>query len=161
MPDKGARMRLDSKSYRQLIVDWVAKLAAHFHQDQTVEQYEIFLEQLVGFTDWQIDQALGRCLNECTFLPRLAEIRQRIPEAREPSRPMQIMRSGQNVLEMNRIIAREISVSVCGSEYDSLDPFSKDGADLIVKVVAEAQRERIRRGWIVSAPGPKQEVLPL
>ncbi len=74
---------------------------------------------------------------------------------------MQIMRSGQSVLDMNRIIAREISVSICGREYDSLDPFTKDGADLIVKVMAAAQRERIRRGWITSAPGPKQEVLPL
>lgn len=159
MPDKGARMRLDSKSYRQLIVDWVAKLATHFHQEQTVEQYEIFLEQLVGFSDWQIDQALGRCLNECTFLPRLAEIRQRIPEQREPRTNHDIVRHGQPVLEINRIVAREISVSVCGKSFDELDPFTPEGAATIQKVMAAANHERLARGWVNAAPAAQANLL--
>ncbi len=55
-------------------MNWVEKLSLHFRQhlgetpEAAAAQYEIFLEQLVGFTDYQLEIAFTRALNECTFL---------------------------------------------------------------------------------------------
>jgi hypothetical protein len=122
MKSKNERARQRSASYRTLIAQWCEKLAAHFNVELTELQIEVFLEELTSFSDFQLDQSFERCLNECQFMPRLSEIRQRIPERREPSTATgAYLPTGPPIADLNRPIAEKLCLLMHNRRYSSLD----------------------------------------
>jgi hypothetical protein len=104
------------------VVQWVEKLAAHFNQELGEEQIEIFLDALVSSSDYQIETAFERCLHESEFMPKLAEVHQKMPERREPSTANgRFVATGAPITDLVRPIAQEICPRVCYRSYDSLD----------------------------------------
>jgi hypothetical protein len=144
MLSKKERERLASASYRKLVVRWIEQLAAHFDHELGEEQIEVFLEALVRDSDYQINEAFTRCLNECIFMPKLAEVHQKMPERKYPSTANgAFVEVGPPILDLVRPIAREICVRFCGREYDDLDTI-KD-AKLIMVVFRKANVIRYLR----------------
>jgi hypothetical protein len=126
------------------ILEWVERLSTHFNQPQDEEQIKIFLHALRSATVYQVDIAFERCLNECMFMPKLADVHQRMPEQRyPPENPGKFVIHERSVISLNGEIAREICRGITGREYDELDTL-KDEA-LILKVFTAANQERYRR----------------
>ena len=67
-------------SNRDLILGWLSRLSKHFGVELDEGQLEIFLHALRANSKHQINTAFGRCLNECNFMPKLAELHQRMPD---------------------------------------------------------------------------------
>ena len=122
MKNKNERARQRSASYRSLIAQWCEKLAAHFNVELSDLQIEVFLEELTSFSDFQINQGFERCLNECTFMPKLREIRERIPERREASTATgAYVPTGPPIADLNRPIAEKLCILLHNRRYSSLD----------------------------------------
>lgn len=99
------------------MLNWLDKLSTHFNQPQEEEQVKIFLHALRNNTIYQIDTAMERCLNELQFVPKLAEVHQRMPEQRyAPENPAAFVKNGPDTLDLIRPFAREICPG-----YDKLD----------------------------------------
>jgi hypothetical protein len=124
------------------IVEWIDKLSTHFASPQDEEQINIFLHALRMCTIYQVEQAFTRCLNECTFMPRLADVHQRMPEQRYPPSNPGLFTQSRPILEELRPLAREVCKEVTGRDYDTLD--GRDDERLIHDIFAEAQRRRLR-----------------
>lgn len=94
------------------------KLGTHFNQPQDEEQIKIFLHALRNCTAYQVDHAFERCMNECEFMPKLADVHKRMPEQRHaPENPAAFVKNGPDTLELIRPFARELCPG-----YDQLDP---------------------------------------
>lgn len=91
------------------MLGWVDKLSAHFGAVQDEEQVKIFLHALRNSTPYQVDVAFDRCLNECQFMPKLADIHQRMPQEKwAPENPAAFVKNGPDTLELVRAVAREL-----------------------------------------------------
>lgn len=120
------------------------QLSTHFGQPQDEEQIKIFLHALRNCTVYQVEQAFDRCLNECQFMPKLADVHARMPEQKyPPENPGKFVVNGPSVLALNGAIAREICKGMTGREYDELDTVKDE--KLILEVFTAANRERYRR----------------
>jgi len=127
------------------ILEWLKKLSRHFSVELSEDQLEIFTHALRNCTTYQVAQGFERCLNECQFMPKLADFHQRMPEQRfPPENPGRFVQQ-KPLLDIVRPIAREISVRMTGKEYDELEDHK-----VIHEVFAEATRERFRRMGIVA-----------
>lgn len=135
-PSKDSELKL-------LILEWIDKLSTHFKSPQDEGEIKIFLHALQNCTTYQVEQAFERCLNECTFMPKLAEVHKRMPEQRYPAENPGRFVQQEPILDVIRPIAREICVRLTGREYDDLDTIRD--RQLIHDVFAEANRERYRR----------------
>jgi hypothetical protein len=60
---------------------WVTKCGQHFRVELTEADFEIFADALRGVELWRIRKAFERCLNECEFMPKLADVWSKMPEA--------------------------------------------------------------------------------
>lgn len=69
-----------NKQLKECVLSWIDRLSTHFNQPQDEEQIKIFLHALRVNTVWQVNKAFERCLNECQFMPKLADVHQRMPE---------------------------------------------------------------------------------
>jgi hypothetical protein len=108
----------------------------HFGATQDEDQIKIFVHALRSNTIYQIDQAFERCLNECQFMPRLADVHQRMPEQKwAPENPAAFVLNGSPTLDLVREVAREMFPN-----YKQLE--GKELHD----AAAAANRERYRQG---------------
>ena len=83
--------------------------------------------------------ALDRCLDEVGFMPKMKEVKERIPEQRWPSEnPGRFVQHEKPVIDEVREIVRDLC-----AKYDELDP-TKD-RETIHDLFAQANRERYRR----------------
>lgn len=122
MIGKNERARLRNEQYRTVVAKWCEKLSAHFNFDLTEEQIEIFMEGLVKDSDYQIETAFERCLNECTFMPKLREVHEKMPERREASTTTgAYVRTGPPIADLNRPIAEKLCVLLHGRRYATID----------------------------------------
>lgn len=120
---------------------WLEKLTSHFGASQDEEQIEIFLHALRNSTIYQVDIAFDRCLNECQFMPKLADIHAKMPEQRyAPENPAGFVLNGPPVLDLVREVAREIC-----PEYNSLDATNPEQRKKIYDVCFAANRLRYER----------------
>jgi len=104
----------------KLVEKWLRKLSAHFHVELTVEQIEVFLDELVANSDYQIQTAFERCLNECMFMPKLREVHDKIPEDREPQKIWKPQVSTPT-LELVRPYARVAAQQLYGMELEQIE----------------------------------------
>jgi len=116
------------------ILEWVNRLALHFGATLEDEQLKIFLHALKDNTTYQIEIAFDRCLNECSFMPKLAEVHERMPVEKWPRRDVGFVQQ-RPILDVVRDVVYEIR-----PDYDSMtDP--KEIAELF----ARANRLRYER----------------
>jgi hypothetical protein len=135
MSKQEGKQKKQSSELNDKIIEWIEKLSIHFNQPQDEEQIKIFLHALRRNTPYQIEEAFDRCLSECEFMPRLADVHKRMPEQRwPPENPGAFVLSGPPTMELVREIAREMFPS-----YDQLE--GKDLHD----AAAAANKERYRR----------------
>ena len=73
-------MKRQSGSPRASILIWLAKLAAYYDRQISDEDYEIYIRGLSPISDERLAVAFERCLKECEFMPKLAEICRRLPD---------------------------------------------------------------------------------
>lgn len=66
------------------IIRGVGQCALHFRIELTDADLEIFKHALRNTDALRIEAAFDRCLNECEFMPKLADVWAKMPEA-EPS----------------------------------------------------------------------------
>jgi hypothetical protein len=125
------------------VIDQVERLSAHFKSPQDEGQIKIFVDALQNCTVYQIETAFERCLNECEFMPKLVNVRERMPEQRYPPENPGRFTQQEPILDITRRIAREICKRMTGREYDDLDTIRD--RQLITEVFTEAARERYRR----------------
>jgi hypothetical protein len=85
------------------IIEWIEKLSLHFNSPQDEEQIGIFTRALERNTFRQIDAAFERCLNECMFMPKLADVHQRMP-AREMSEDIVSQKTQEMIENMKQIV---------------------------------------------------------
>lgn len=137
-------MKRSSESVQDCILSWLQKLSKHFGVELTEDQVEIFAHALKDSTVHQVDEAFERCLNECEFMPRLAQVHSRMPEQKYPSEnPGRFVKVGPDLPDLVRPIAEEICMEFCGREYKELKTF--EDAKLIHDVSAAANRIRCER----------------
>lgn len=80
------------------------------------------MEGLVKDSDYQIEQGFERCLNECTFMPKLREVHEKMPERREPSTSTgAYIRTGPPIADLNRSLAEKLCFLLHGRRYSTLD----------------------------------------
>lgn len=141
----GQKQPSNESANKLKVLEWVDRLSMHFNAPQEEDQINIFVHALRNCTPFQLDEAFDRCLNECQFMPKLADIHGRMPEQKyAPENPGRFIQK-KPILDLIRPIAEEISVEIAGREYWDLDPISD--AKLIEKVFHEANTVRyIRMG---------------
>ena len=101
---------------------WLQKLAKHFNTELDEDQLAIYTKALAQHSSYQIEEGFNRCLNECSFMPKLAEFFHRMPEQRYPPGTYRESTTKEpNVLDLNRPIAEEICPKVYGCGYWDLD----------------------------------------
>ena len=66
-----------------LVVKWVALLAAHFRVELSEPEIRIYCDSLASKDKDCLNKAMQRCLNECEFMPRLKDINDRLPEPKK------------------------------------------------------------------------------
>jgi len=108
------------------VTEWVTKLAAHFNQPQDDDQLEIFIHALRNNSLYQIRTAFDRCLNECEFMPRLAQVHAKMPADREPPGACGYVIRLRPLLELNTEIAIQIATTIIGKNYDELTDSPED-----------------------------------
>jgi hypothetical protein len=134
------------------VLSWVGKLASHFGVGLEEDQVKIFTHALRNNTTYQVDIAFDRCLNECQFMPRLADVHQRMPEMRwPPENPGAFVLNGRPILDLVREVAREIEPN-----YDKLDVDTPQGQDDIFHTCFRANRLRYERMGIDCSKWDKQ-----
>src|SRR5882757_1432775 len=74
-----------NRPLRESVLRWMDKLGTHFNQPQDEEQINIFLHALRNCTAYQVDHAFERCMNECEFMPKLADVHKRMSDQRYPA----------------------------------------------------------------------------
>lgn len=143
--DGNEQRQLSKESATKLkVLECVDRLSTHFNAPQEEDQINIFVHALRDCTPYQIEESFDRCLNECQFMPKLADVHQRMPEQRYPAEnPGRFVVHEPPILDVIRPIAEEICKGMTGREYRELDTI-KD-AKRIEEVFAEANRERYRR----------------
>jgi hypothetical protein len=128
-------MKQSNESASDSVLKWLQKLSRHFNAELSEDQLEIFTHALRNNTRYQIDEAFDRCLNECQFMPKLADVHQRMPEPKyAPENPGRFVLNGPPIIDLVRDVAREL--------YPNLD--SLEGSELH-EAFAIANRERYRR----------------
>ena len=137
-------MKRLNESVQDCILNWLQKLSKHFGVELTEEQVEIFAHALKDCTAYQVNEAFDRCLNECDFMPKLAQVHARMPEQKYAAEnPGRFIIYDPPVPDVVRPIAEEICMEFCGREYKDLDTFAD--ARLIHDVMAAANRIRYER----------------
>jgi hypothetical protein len=114
-----------SENIAELIGSWVDKFAKHFDVVLGEEQAEIYIDVLSRYSEYQISTGCTRCLTECMFMPRAAEILQRMPEDRQHQDYKGFLQllplvDQPRVPGINSEIAREISPALCGRNFAEL-----------------------------------------
>jgi hypothetical protein len=99
---------------------WIEKLAKHFTAELDEVQIELYADQLRNFTIHQLDTAFTRCLNECEFMPRLRDVRDRMPEDRYPADRRPFLQQ-KPITEIVRPYAEKIAQQLFGKRLDELD----------------------------------------
>lgn len=128
-----------SSPVRDTILAGLEKLQTHHKVILEQSEIDVFLDRLKGYTTYQIDTALERCLDEVKFMPKMPEVRERIPEQRYPAEnPGRFVIHGKPLLDEIRAIVLETY-----PKYWDLDPV-KD-KQIIHDLFAAANRERYRR----------------
>lgn len=121
------------------ILSGLEKLQTHHGKVLEQDQIDIFVDRLKNYTKYQVDTAMQRCLDECDFMPKLPEVRARIPEQRYPAEnPGRFVVHERPLLDEIRAIVLETY-----PKYWDLDPI-KD-KQVIHDLFAAANRERYRR----------------
>lgn len=133
-----------NRPLNECVLGWIEKLSAHFNQPQDEDQVKIFLNALRNSTIYQVDVAFERCLNECQFMPKLADVHARMPEQKnKPENPAAFRIYFPPMVDLIRPICREIH-----AEYDKLDVLTKDGATAIKDINAQAMQLYYKRKGI-------------
>jgi hypothetical protein len=130
----------------ELIENWLVKLATHFNVELDEDQIKIFTNALKSNSRYQIEAAFERCLNECEFMPKLAQVHDKMPEQRQDSgsRWEFILRE-QPILDVIRPIAAELCKATTGRNYEDLDALLPADSLLIHDLFARANRIRYER----------------
>lgn len=84
---KEALSRPSAPSNRDTILAHLAICGLHFRQEVSEADAEIYLHALEGEDRDRVDAAFKRCLNECEFMPKIHDVRDRMPERGMPSAP--------------------------------------------------------------------------
>lgn len=116
-------MPQSSESNKSLILEWLGRLSKHFGTELDEGQIEIFLHALQKCSPYQVTTAFEACLNECEFMPRLAQIHERMPEQRNPPGTGEFVTHAPPLLDVVRPIAEEICKEFTGMEFNDLDAF--------------------------------------
>src|SRR5256885_15483769 len=133
-------------SVTEHIEEWLAKLATHFGAELGEEQISIFTHALRNNTAYQIDEAFDRCLNECEFMPKLADVHKRMPEQQYPRENSgKFVLGGRPILDLVRPIAKEICKEMTDRDYDSLNAMILEETSMLFNVCAAANRLRYER----------------
>lgn len=74
--------RQPSESWN-LVAKWVSLLAAHFRVELSETEIKIYCESLQNENADCLKRSMMRCLNECEFMPKLKDIRDRLPEPKK------------------------------------------------------------------------------
>lgn len=138
MRGKKETERLQEKHYRDMVTEWCLKLATHFNQEINADRIAIFIDRLPALSDYQINTAFEGCLRELMFFPKIKEFFNRVPDEREPHKPIATTYRVPT-LDLVRPIAEEISKELCGEEYQTLcDAWDHKGfnADRAIKRIA-------------------------
>lgn len=149
---KSREQRSKESALKLRIVEWLDELSTHFNAPQDEEQIGIFLHALEHCSIYQVDEAFKRCLNECEFMPKLAQVHAKMPEQKDP--PGKGMFTQKTpVIDLNRPIAVEICPAMTGRSYAEIrelcgekSPQGEEANKLVQKVFAEANKIRIARG---------------
>lgn len=132
------QQQTDSAS-KLAVIDQVERLAQHFKSPQDEGQIKIFVDALQSKTVYQIQTAFDRCLNECEFMPKLVNVRERMPEQRyPPENPGKFVVRDKPILDEVRAIVLEMY-----PDYWKLDTI--EDKHKIHDLFAAANRERYRR----------------
>jgi hypothetical protein len=109
--------RQNDSALKLKILEWIDRLSTHFNSPQDEEQIKIFLHALRNNTVYQVHLGFERCLNECQFMPKLADVHARMPEQRYATENPGRFFQKKPLLDIIRPIAEEICMEVCGCEY--------------------------------------------
>jgi hypothetical protein len=86
-----------------LILNWLSTLGKHFKTELSEDEINIFLKALQNSTSYQLDKAFDTCLNNCLFMPKLAEVHKRMPEQKwPPENPGKFVLNGPPTLDLIR-----------------------------------------------------------
>lgn len=127
-------MPQSNESNSDLILKWLSRLSRHFGTELSEDQLEIFYTALKSSSAYQLNEAFNRCLNECEFMPKLAQVHDRMPEQRyQEENPGRFVLNGPPTLDLIRPIAREICL-----EFDSLDVMIPKQAEQVREAMGQA-----------------------
>lgn len=135
-------MPQSSASNKDLILGWISRLSSHFNSELSDDQILIYLNALAKNGPGQINAAFERCLNECEFFPKLADVHKRMPDSESTTQSWSFVQP-KPLIEVNRPFCVELSPLITGKEYDDLDVVKE--AKLIFKVSFAATRLRYER----------------
>lgn len=114
------------------------KLGTHFNQPQDEEQIKIFLHALRNCTAYQVDHAFERCMNECEFMPKLADVHKRMSDQRYPAEnPAAYVLNDPPIQDLVRPFAEEAAPRMFGKPLHEIE-----GRQLM-QCWAEGQRIRL------------------
>jgi hypothetical protein len=66
---------------KTVILKWVRRLSVHYRTELSETEQNIYLEELGEFAPSRIDVGFHRALHDCEYIPRVADIVTRMPEA--------------------------------------------------------------------------------
>lgn len=81
---KEALSKPSAPSNRDTILAHLVICGLHFRQEVSEADAEIYLHALEGEDRDRVDAAFKRCLNECEFMPKIHDVRDRMPEKGTP-----------------------------------------------------------------------------
>jgi hypothetical protein len=68
----------------KIIHNWLTLLSVYYKADLTETEIEIYIHGLKRYPAEVLDEAFKRCRDECKFMPKIADIAERLPEERKP-----------------------------------------------------------------------------
>jgi len=76
----------------EAILKWVTLLDVHFKRKEALSlpEKKIYISALRKFSVERLDPAFQRCMHECQFMPKIAEIESRMPEEYHGTAPTNI-----------------------------------------------------------------------
>lgn len=79
MSKESSALSKQPKESWNLVRQWTVLLAAHFRVELTEPEIRIYCDSLQNENADCLKKAMIRCLNECSFMPKLKDIRDRLP----------------------------------------------------------------------------------
>ena len=155
-PPRGSRRNMESIS---TALKWLTLLNVHYKAGLTDEEIEIYLEPLSKYGAGQLEDAFVLCREECIFMPRVADIIERVaPEKNyfSPDPPAQPTPADRDL--WRRVMAENKESLKAAPAYEGKRWSAEDGwLPRAESLAREAERDSSRKmvaSWHAPIKGP-------